>query len=310
MLSWSTDTVKKRERFAYWREVVCQSLFNVSAEAPPGGFDGHMVVRASGPYRFLVSDSSSYKFTRTERNISTASAELCTVLMQARGQTAISQAGNSFVVKANDIAIFDGTQEFNAEQSDGGRRVVAVIPRAILKLRAPRLGERPLRRLDANSRFIDFARQHMLRLQSTELSDIATSLLTENLCNLLALASSDVPPNRLQAELQLEALLVYCRQNLRNSKLTPHAMAEHFGISIRTLHLRFEKLGQTFGSWLLEARLDAAGKALQDPYQWSRSISEIAYNSGFNDLSHFNKSFRARFGLTPGEWRHETVKTH
>ena len=36
-------------------------------------------------------------------------------------------------------------------------------------------------------------------------------------------------------------------------------------------------------------------------------ISEIAYRWGFNDLSHFNKAFRERFGRTPGEWRNEPL---
>jgi AraC family transcriptional activator of tynA and feaB len=74
---------------------------------------------------------------------------------------------------------------------------------------------------------------------------------------------------------------------------------------VRTLHLRFEKLGQSFGRWLLENRLDACGKALRDPHQQSGSISDIAYRWGFNDLSHFNKTFRARFGMAPSEMRAE-----
>ena len=28
-------------------------------------------------------------------------------------------------------------------------------------------------------------------------------------------------------------------------------------------------------------------------------IGDIAYASGFSDISHFNRSFRRRFGLTP-----------
>ncbi len=75
--------------------------------------------------------------------------------------------------------------------------------------------------------------------------------------------------------------------------------AARFGISVRTLNLRFETLGQSFGRWLLENRLDACGKALRDLRQQSSSISEIAYRWGFNDLSHFNKAFRASFGMNP-----------
>jgi AraC-like DNA-binding protein len=43
---------------------------------------------------------------------------------------------------------------------------------------------------------------------------------------------------------------------------------------------------------------------LRDPNQRALNISDVAYRWGFNYLSHFNKAFRSRFDLTPGEWRH------
>jgi AraC-like DNA-binding protein len=307
LVSWSTDTINERERFSYWRDVVCQSLFNVSADAPPGRFTATMKVRASGPLRFLTSESSFYRFTRTRRNISAAPAEHCTILMQLHGETAIEQNDNTFRVRPNDIAIFDSREPFNALNSEGGRRVVAVIPRAMINSRAPWLNQRPLYRF-SNSRFLDLARRHMVHLASDDLTDNQTGLLTENLRNLLALASTDVAPNRLQAELQLEALLAFCRQNLHLTRLSPQFVADHFRMSVRTVHLRFAMLGQTFGSWLLESRLEACSKALRAPAMQARNISEIAYSYGFNDLSHFNKSFRARFGMTPREFRFEVVK--
>jgi AraC-like DNA-binding protein len=29
------------------------------------------------------------------------------------------------------------------------------------------------------------------------------------------------------------------------------------------------------------------------------------YRWGFNDLSYFNRAFRAQFGMTPGDWRRD-----
>ena len=46
-----------------------------------------------------------------------------------------------------------------------------------------------------------------------------------------------------------------------------------------------------------------ARTALRDTRQRDANISEIAYHWGFNDLSHFNKAFRARFNTTPRAWR-------
>jgi AraC-like DNA-binding protein len=33
------------------------------------------------------------------------------------------------------------------------------------------------------------------------------------------------------------------------------------------------------------------------------TVSQVAYGMGFNDLSHFTKAFRARFGMPPGRYR-------
>jgi AraC-like DNA-binding protein len=38
---------------------------------------------------------------------------------------------------------------------------------------------------------------------------------------------------------------------------------------------------------------------LRDPRLADRKVSEIAMEAGFSDLSHFNRSFRRRFGETP-----------
>jgi AraC-like DNA-binding protein len=42
---------------------------------------------------------------------------------------------------------------------------------------------------------------------------------------------------------------------------------------------------------------------LRDENQQPLKISDVAYRWGFNDLSYFNKTFRARFDMSPREWR-------
>jgi AraC-like DNA-binding protein len=200
----------------------------------------------------------------------------------------------------------DCRQPYRASLSNDGYRAVALVPRAMIDWRAPWLRHRPVSKLDPSSPFMALARQHFIHLVSQDLNETETNLLTDNLCNLLALASAgDVETDRMRPELQIQAMVAFCQQNLHRPDLSPQVVAAHCGISVRTLHLRFAKFGQSFGNWLLEARLNACSKALRDPFQKARGISEIAYGFGFNDLSHFNKSFRARFGMSPGEWRAE-----
>lgn len=59
------------------------------------------------------------------------------------------------------------------------------------------------------------------------------------------------------------------------------------------------------GKWLLAKRLDHAALLLHDE---SLNISQVAYESGFEDSSHFSRTFKDRFNRTPLDYRNEQLK--
>ena len=305
MFEWSTDTVQPKERFSYWREAICQSVFNISIEAPPGPFQARLAARNSGPLRIATGESSAYLLVRNRRELDAEETEGYCIYLQKRGDGIIEQCGEAYTYHQNDLGLSDLRLPFRAIHADGGSRIVAVVPCELLERRAPWVNKAALRRLPANSTYVDLARRHMRHLMDDDtMSEAATALLTENLCNLIALATAtDIAPSRMQSELQIEAMLAFCRQNLHNAELTPQMVADHVGVSLRTVHSRFHQMGQSFGRWMLDQRLNACRAALRDEKQRNLNISEIAYRWGFNDLSHFNKSFRTHFDQTPREWR-------
>jgi AraC-like DNA-binding protein len=65
----------------------------------------------------------------------------------------------------------------------------------------------------------------------------------------------------------------------------------------------FESDGTTFSRFLLDQRLARAHRMLNNPLPAERTISAIAYEAGFGDLSHFNRAFRRRYGATPSDIR-------
>ncbi len=306
MVRWSTETIDARERFSFWREVVCQTVLNVSIESPRERISARMTGRNFGDLRFAAFDTTGYEIVRSRQDVARTPVDHYLISLQLRGQSRISQDDETIALEPGDITVFDGQRPFHIAFSESASRTIAVVPRAILDRCAPALRASPRRKIVSDSPFADLARRHLLLLTADEhpLSEHEATQLTKNLCNLLALAGArDVTPSCLQPELMLEAILAFCRRNLHDPDLSPQLVAARFGISVRTLHLRFEKLGQSFGRWLLERRLNACSRALRDPQQLRCSISDIAYRWGFNDLSHFNKAFRTRFGMPPGQWR-------
>jgi len=302
----STDRAHARERFSYWREAVhiaTAGFFGMPTQAPPGVFSARAALRSCGVFRFVMAESNtSYQIARTRREIA---GDHYAIYLQLSGETVSIRGEEAVKLHAGDIGFCEG-RPYRAEH--GGRCAIAMVPRAMIERRAPWLRDGPHGKLASTARFADHLRLHMMELTAgrAPLGDTETRLLAESLCNLVALAAGHhIAPRRLQGELQLEALLAFCRENLHDPDLSPQQAADYVGISVRTLHSRFGQIGQTFGRWVLENRLEACSTALRDPRQKLLNISEVAYRWGFNDLSYFSKTFRTRFEMTPGEWRHD-----
>jgi AraC family transcriptional activator of tynA and feaB len=55
--------------------------------------------------------------------------------------------------------------------------------------------------------------------------------------------------------------------------------------------------------WVWSERLERCRRDLEEPLLRVRTVSEIAYSWGFSDVSHFSRSFKQKFGITPRECR-------
>lgn len=58
------------------------------------------------------------------------------------------------------------------------------------------------------------------------------------------------------------------------------------------------------GKWLKQKRLDYSAVLLRNS---NLNISQIVFESGFEDLSHFSKSFKEKFNMSPQQFRKEAV---
>jgi AraC-like DNA-binding protein len=98
----------------------------------------------------------------------------------------------------------------------------------------------------------------------------------------------------------------------------PSEVAAEAGISLRYLQKLFTSRNSTCTHFIHSVRLDYAGRLLQRRalLNTSQPISEVAYDSGFSDYTHFARKFRRRLGhlrgptgdlISPG--RHRTAES-
>ena len=79
-----------------------------------------------------------------------------------------------------------------------------------------------------------------------------------------------------------------------------HQIAEHVGMSNRTLTRRLSEAGVSYRDIIQKTQETVAKDLLKNT---SRSIAEIAFETGFSEQSAFNRAFKRWTGLAPIEFR-------
>ncbi len=101
-------------------------------------------------------------------------------------------------------------------------------------------------------------------------------------------------------EILIQDIVHYIQMNYQ-SQLKLEDMAERFYLSPSYLSRFFKKKqGINFGKYLTDVRLSAAKVELESG---EKSLTRIAMDCGFPNLSAFNKVFRERFAMSPKQYR-------
>lgn len=102
---------------------------------------------------------------------------------------------------------------------------------------------------------------------------------------------------------RLMEILADIDSHLGDPNLCAPQIAERHGISTRYLSRLMEEQRETLTHYISRKRLEKAMKMLTVHQTRHWRISDIAYACGFSDISHFNHSFRRRFGDSPRSFR-------
>ena len=90
---------------------------------------------------------------------------------------------------------------------------------------------------------------------------------------------------------------------LSNHELSPLFLARKMKISKSYLYFMFRSAGISVNKMIIERRLEKCRNDLKNFNLRKTSVTDIAFNAGFRDLSHFCHRFKARYGTSPGKYR-------
>lgn len=299
-------------RLAAWQAILSRKLITAevtSADDKP--FFASVRMRARENLR-IASGSIDGSRNRLYAGTSTRDIDDVALLSCLSGELVASYGGREQVLRANDAILFECAHAGEY----GWRQTVDV-----MFLRLPRTSLEPLVAdlTDVTGRLIS-GETDMLRLLIRYVQTLFSSrdfamapgadrIVASHVCDLVALsigASRDSAARmagRGRHAAQLRVLKADIMRNLENADLNIANLAAAHHMSPRSVQRLFEAEGTTLSAFVLERRLERAYRILSDERFGDRNISTIAFESGFAELSYFNRCFRRQFGVAPSDVR-------
>lgn len=114
------------------------------------------------------------------------------------------------------------------------------------------------------------------------------------------LSSFVFEPEELEKSKQLQSICSYIESNFQHQIKLEDIAATHNMAPITFSRFMKRHTGKSFIEYLNNYRI---GYATQQLIESQYSITEIAYNSGFNNLANFNRIFKKFAGFTPTEYK-------
>jgi len=102
-------------------------------------------------------------------------------------------------------------------------------------------------------------------------------------------------------EVFLKKCISIIEKNLQNEGFTAETLATHLNVSNSSLYRKLKSLTNlSSAEFIRSIRIKRAAQLLQDK---NKTISEVAYEAGFNDLKNFRQIFQKQYRCSPTEFR-------
>lgn len=297
----------RRQRVDYWNDVICQAVLDVHMNLPKQDdslFFGSIHSLNQAGARFVSFRSSSHDVTRTSTQVDRTDNGYLMVSLQCRGRSRLTQCRQDVVLEPGDVGIIDSGLPFDLFFPETVDRRIVMMPKRLLASRIRSIDNwtGPIR-IKSDFVLSPIVAQLIQILTERELplADAYAHRMLESIADYLAdsISSEQVALTGDDSSRRTYDLLIqYVAQHVTSPDLSAMSAAIAVGVSLRTLHRLFKRFGQTtFEQFVIGKRLVLARQSLMTGV--TTSVSEAAFSSGFNDLSHFTRRFFAAFGVNP-----------
>jgi AraC family transcriptional activator of tynA and feaB len=309
----STDDLPARQRCDWLREVIGREYANVEITPPADGrLFNEMTIYRWNELRLSSIRSNAIILERSPREPNQSSHDAYFAVILLSGKYMLEQNGREVFLSPGDITIYDATRPHRIVCPESFAKLIVSIPRPLLKNRAGGIEDCLALRIPGNegmgSVTADFVRSSASH--ASELPSREFSALSEHCIDLLTLTLGPVRPavnasrNRI---ILINRIKNFVEQNLGDPDMNTAMVARGVGLSSRYINDIFNDHETSLMRYIWKRRLENCRKDLLSQTPAGHRISDTAFRWGFNDLSHFSRTFKQSFALSPRDYRKQNA---
>jgi AraC-like DNA-binding protein len=305
----STAAVPPAQRVEMFREVFGRKILKIEVEPEPdASFEVDMTLQALPGLGIGAGSISASRNRLTTELID--NDDLVFVILRAGGATARQRGreetirdGQAIVTASGAPACFTGHTPAQVVNLRFGRdKLAPLLTDADASVLRPMARDnQALRLLTSYVQIVSAEAQRsspdLLRIAVDHIHDLAVLALGATR------DAAEIAKGRGVRVARLHAIKADIVANIASNWLSAEALAARHGVSARYIRALFFGDETTVTDFVLGQRLARAHARLVDYRFDARSISAIAFEAGFDDLSYFNRCFRRRYGATPSDVR-------
>jgi AraC-like DNA-binding protein len=311
----STANVHRRDAFDYWHEELCRKV--VPHDCTPEGrpvFAGEIQSASLADITLVQYECTPIQNDITVRHVASADADELLVRRQTTGVFVAEQDGRTVTLEAGDVTLFDPRRPLRGKYLNGAKQLLLKVPRRELE---SRLGDvrnmmaRSIKPLQEAECGLTSGYLAMLPTYADELGTAAAETVRNQILDLIAVSvakAMDARRPRLSSarSLVLINLRAATEARLNDPALDSKTVAAAARVSVRYANAVLAENSTSIMRLIWARRLEHCRRALEDPTQAHRTVSEIAYGWGFSDMTHFGRRFRSAYGSLPRDYRRLT----
>lgn len=303
----SVDEVSRRE----WLQDIISREYTKVEVIPHTSINlfNEMSLYALDKLRLTVVRSNALTIKRIKHEPYHVSQDNYLGVILLSGQYHLAQGAHEVSLNPGDMTIYDATLPHQISCSQSFSKILITIPRAMMRARLSGVEHCTALRIPGNQG-IGAVTANFIRnvLQESEnINDWSVPALSEQSLNLftLSLASLNAQSYSLSRSRSsaLQSIKHFVESHLSNSTLDTAMVVNGTGFSARYINELLRDNDISLMRYILQKRLEKCSKDLLSVLHRNQNISEVAMNWGFNDLSHFSRTFKQKYGCTPNQYR-------